>query len=607
MTATVTETASGSKSIGFWGTAGVREAATMSQSHLIPAPPTAIGRSYAGTITRQVLTHHGGCRVQIAGGTHGKFQVVLNTFLFLSFPFFTSFLFKSKLYSTFTNTITMSLPLEYEVTLPSGKKFIQPAGLFVNNEFVKSKSGKTIDSINPSTGEVNGSVYAADEEDVDEVVAAARKAFKSWKKTLGVERGDLLFKFVDILKEELELLSDMEAWDSGKTRKLNAYYDVEEVIAVFKYYAGWADKVHGRVISQNPKKLAYTVHEPYGVCAQIIPWNYPLLMAAWKLAPALAAGNVVVLKSSEVTPLSILYFATLFKKAGFPPGVVNIISGLGATAGKALASHLDVDKVAFTGSTATGRLVQKLATSNLKAVTLECGGKSPLIVRADADLEQAVKWAAFGIFANQGQVCTSTSRIYVQESVYEKFLTAFVKHVTEDYKQDDMFVDDAVVGPQVSKDHYEKILSYLDIGKKEGARVLLGGEANTKGDLAKGYYVKPTIFADVQPHFRIVKEEIFGPVVAVGKFSTDEEAVELANSTEYGLGAGIFTQDITVAHNLAADIQSGQIWINSSNDSDVHIPFGGVKMSGVGRELGEYGLEMYTEAKAVHVNLGTKL
>ncbi|KAM9909706.1 hypothetical protein OXX59_000095 [Metschnikowia pulcherrima] len=501
----------------------------------------------------------------------------------------------------------MSLPLEYEVTLPNGTKYTQPAGLFVNNEFVKSKSGKTIESINPSTGEVNGAVYAAEEEDVDEVVKAARTAFKSWKKTSGVARADLMFKMVDILKEELELLTDIEAWDSGKTRHLNAIYDVEEVIAVFRYYAGWADKVHGRVISQDPKKLAYTVHEPYGVCAQIIPWNYPLLMAAWKLAPALAAGNVVILKSSEVTPLSILYFATLFRKAGFPPGVVNIISGLGATAGKALAGHLDINKVAFTGSTATGRLVQKLATSNLKAVTLECGGKSPLLVRADADLEQAVKWAAIGIMSNQGQICTSTSRIYVHESVYEKFLTLFAQHVTEEYKQGDMFEKDAVVGPQVSKDHYEKILSYLDIGKKEGARVVLGGEANTEAHLAKGYYIQPTVFADVQPHMRIVKEEIFGPVVVVGKFTTDEEAVELANSSEYGLGASIFTQDITVAHNLAADIESGQIWINSSNDSDVHIPFGGVKMSGVGRELGEYGLEMYTEAKAVHVNLGTKL
>lgn len=501
----------------------------------------------------------------------------------------------------------MSLPLEYEVTLPNGTKFMQPSGLFINNEFVKSKAGKTIDSINPATGEVNGSVYAAEQEDVDIAVDAARAAFKKWRKTTGVERGDLLFKMVELMTQELDVLSDMEAWDSGKPRELNAYGDVAECIAVFKYYAGWADKVQGKLIFQDPKKLAYTVHEPYGVCGQIIPWNYPMLMAAWKLAPALAAGNVVILKSSEITPLSMLYFAKLFKKAGFPPGVVNIISGYGATAGKALAGHLGVDKVAFTGSTATGRLVQQLATSNLKAVTLECGGKSPLLVRADADLDQAVKWAASGIMFNMGQVCTLTSRIYCHESIYEQFLEMFAAHIAEEYKQGDVFDSSAVVGPQVSKMQYEKILSYLDIGKKEGARVVLGGEANTEGDFGKGYYVKPTVFADVKPDFRIVKEEIFGPVVAVGKFSSDEEAIELANATEYGLGAAIFTQDITVAHQMAADVQAGQIWINSSNDSDVHIPFGGVKMSGIGRELGEYGLTMYTEAKAVHVNLGTRL
>lgn len=503
----------------------------------------------------------------------------------------------------------MSLPLNIDITLPDGNKYTQPTGLFIDNEFVKSISGETLDSYNPSTGEVNCSVYAADEKDVDVAVAAAAKAFKSWKKTTGVERGRLLNKLADLMEdpEELELLTSLEAWDSGKTKVLNANGDVVETINVFRYYAGWADKIQGRVIYNDPKKLAYTVHEPYGVCGQIIPWNYPMLMAAWKFAPALAAGNTVVMKTSEVTPLSILYFATLFKKAGFPPGVVNVISGYGATAGKALASHKDVRKIAFTGSTATGKIIQQLATSNLKAVTLECGGKSPFIIRADADLEQAVKWAAVGIMSNQGQICTSTSRIYVHESVYEKFLTDFAAHVTEEYPQGDMFTTHAVVGPQVSKVHQEKILSYIELGKKEGARVVLGGEAHLEGDFAKGYYVKPTIFADVKPHYRIIKEEIFGPVVCVAKFSTDEEAIELANDTEYGLGAAIFTQDITVAHTMAQDLESGQIWINSSNDSDVHIPFGGVKMSGIGRELGEYGLTVYTEAKAVHVNLGSRL
>lgn len=503
----------------------------------------------------------------------------------------------------------MSLPLQIDITLPDGNKYSQPTGLFINNEFVKSISGETLESINPGTGEVNCAVYAADEADVDVAVAAAATAFKSWKKTTGVERGQLLFKLADLLEEaaELDLVTSLEAWDSGKTKDLNASWDVNETVAVFRYYAGWADKIQGRVIYNDPKKFAYTVHEPYGVCGQIIPWNYPMLMAAWKFAPALAAGNTVVMKTSEVTPLSILYFANLFKKAGFPPGVVNILSGYGATAGKALAAHKDVRKVAFTGSTATGKIIQQLATSNLKAVTLECGGKSPFIIRADADLDQAVKWAAVGIMSNQGQICTSTSRIYVHESVYEKFLTEFAAHVVAEYPQGDVYTSTAVVGPQVSKVHQEKILSYIEIGKKEGARLVLGGEANTEGDFSKGFYVKPTIFADVQPHFRIVKEEIFGPVVSVGKFSTDEEAIALANDSEYGLGAAIFTQDITVAHNMAQDLESGQIWINSSNDSDVHVPFGGVKMSGVGRELGEYGLTTYTEAKAVHVNLGSRL
>lgn len=502
----------------------------------------------------------------------------------------------------------MSLPLEYAVTLPDGRKYQQPSGLFINNEFVKSSSGKTIESINPATGEPNGSVYAADEADVDKAVLAARNAFKNlWRKTTGVERGRLLYKFADLVEKETDFLASLEAWDSGKSLKTDSHGDIGETVATFRYYAGWADKVHGKVIQNDPKTLGYTIHEPYGVCGQIIPWNYPILMATWKLAPALAAGNTVVLKLSEVTPLSILYLANLFKEAGFPPGVVNIISGYGATAGAALASHLDVDKIAFTGSTATGKIIQKLAIANMKAVTLELGGKSPLVVRADADLEQAAKWAAIGIMCNNGQVCCSTSRIYVHEDVYEKFIEQFAAHVKSDYKQDHMFAEGAVVGPQVLKQHFDKIMLYVDIGKKEGARVVIGGEQNTDGDLHKGYFVRPTIFADVQPHHRIVNEEIFGPVVAVGKFKTDEEVVELANQTQYGLGAAIFTRDITVAHQMASDIQSGMVWINSSNNTDYHMPFGGVKASGNGRELGEYGLNTYTQAKGVYVNLGVKL
>jgi aldehyde dehydrogenase (NAD(P)+) len=494
-----------------------------------------------------------------------------------------------------------------DITLPDGNKYTQPLGLFINNEFVASKSGKKFDSINPATSEINASVYEADAVDVDVAVAAAKTAFKSWKKVTGVDRGKMLSKLADLMESHRDVLSAIEAWDSGKPKAQNAVYDIDESINCIRYFAGWADKVHGKVIQNDSKKFAYTIHEPYGVCGQIIPWNYPIAMAAWKLAPALASGNVVVLKTSEITPLSMLYVATLVKEAGFPAGVFNIVSGFGATAGKALATHPDVAKIAFTGSTATGKLIQQMAASNLKAVTLECGGKSPLIIRNDADLEQAAKWAAFGIMQNQGQICTSTSRIYVHDDIYDKFLDIFSKHVEQEYKQGHMFDDSAVVGPQVSKMQRDKILSYIEIGKKEGARVVLGAEANSTGDLSKGYFIKPTIFADVKPHMRIVKEEIFGPVVSVGKFTTDDEVIAYANDSEYGLGAAIFTKDLTVAHQMAAEIEAGMVWINSSNDSDVHVPFGGVKMSGVGRELGEYGLSIYTQAKAVHVNLGNKL
>ncbi|EGV65021.1 ALDH-like protein [Yamadazyma tenuis ATCC 10573] len=330
-------------------------------------------------------------------------------------------------------------------------------------------------------------------------------------------------------------------------------------------------------------------------------------MGVWCLAPALAAGNVSIIKSSEFTPLSLLYLAKLFEKAGFPPGTIAILSGYGKDAGSALAGHMKVDKISFTGSTATGKLIQKAASNNLKAVTLECGGKSPLIVRADAEIDQAVKWAAQGIFINQGQVCTSTSRAYIHESIYDEFVTELVAHVKEEFLQGSVYEDDKMVGPQVSKVQFEKILSYIDIGKKEGARIALGGERNTEKDMSKGFFIKPTIFADVKPDMRIVNEEIFGPVLAVGKFKTDEEALEFANQTEYGLGAAIFTRDIAIAHNMARDIEAGMVWINSSNDSDYHIPFGGVKASGVGRQLGDYGLEHYTQAKAVHVNIGTRL
>lgn len=498
----------------------------------------------------------------------------------------------------------MSDNLSVKIDLPNGESYIQPTGLFINNEFVAAKSGEFIESINPATGEINAKVHAAGKEDVDIAVAAAKKAFKSWKKRAGTDRRDLLWKLAELVDRDREILASLEAHDSGKPRDTNAIYDIDEVIDMLKYLAGWADKLTGKTIPTNPEKFAYTIHEPLGVVGCIIPFNYPLAMFAWKIT-SIADGNTAIFKSAEQTPLSILYFANLFKEAGFPPGVANVISGTGAIAGNALVEHLDVAKIAFTGSTKTGQLIQKNAAINLKALTLECGGKTPLIVFKDADFEQAVKWTAWRIFNNMGQICTGSSRVYVEEPIYEEFLEALKKHVIEEYPQGDPFDSKAVVGPQVSKAQYEKILGYLKSGKEEGARVVLGGDKST--EFGNGYYIQPTIFADVKQNFKIVQEEIFGPVVSIGKFNTVEEAVELANDSVYGLGASIFTQDITKAHTVAQDLEAGMVWINSNNDSDVKIPFGGVKLSGYGRELGEYGMHAFTQAKAVHVNLGMKL
>jgi aldehyde dehydrogenase (NAD(P)+) len=382
--------------------------------------------------------------------------------------------------------------------------------------------------------------------------------------------------------------------------------DLPEVWGTIKYYAGYADKIHGQVIETTPAKLAYTIREPVGVCGQIIPWNYPLAMAAWKLGPALACGNTVVLKAAEQTPLSILYFANLVKEAGFPPGVVNILNGHGRVAGAAIAQHTGIDKIAFTGSTATGREIMKMAAVNMKNITLETGGKSPLLVFADADLEQAVKWAHVGIMSNMGQICTATSRILVHSSVYDRFVDAFKAEVAKTSKVGDPFADDTFQGPQVTKAQYERVLSYIEAGKSEGATLMTGGEP-VKDVGGKGFFIAPTVFTGVQDHMRIYREEVFGPFAVITRFEDDDEAIARANDSTYGLGAAIFTRDIVRAHRVARRIEAGMVWINSSNDSDFRVPFGGVKMSGIGRELGEAGLEAYTNKKAVHVNLGTVL
>ncbi|PGH08762.1 hypothetical protein AJ80_07800 [Polytolypa hystricis UAMH7299] len=499
--------------------------------------------------------------------------------------------------------------LAIDLTAPNGRKYTQPLGLFINNEFVPSKSGQKIASINPTDEAEITSVHAAGAEDVDVAVKAAKKALKdpSWKGLSPTDRGKLMLKLSELVDKHAETLATIEAWDNGKPYSVALTEDCVEVSESLRYYGGWADKVSGSTISTTPAKFAYTLRQPIGVVGQIIPWNYPLAMAAWKLGPALACGNTVVIKAAEQTPLSILYLATLIKEAGFPPGVVNILNGLGKDAGAAIASHPDIDKIAFTGSTATGRQIMKLAAANLKNITLETGGKSPLLVFEDADLEQAAKWAHIGIMSNMGQICTATSRILVQDTIYDKFVTQFKDVVAKTSKVGDPFADDTFQGPQVTQAQYERVLSYIEVGKSEGATLAAGGVPYKNVGNGKGFFIEPTIFTDVKDHMKIYREEIFGPFAVIASFSTEEEALTKANDTTYGLGAAVFTKDLERAHRVASEIEAGMVWVNSSNDSDFRVPFGGVKQSGIGRELGEAGLEAYSQTKAVHINMGTRL
>jgi aldehyde dehydrogenase (NAD+) len=428
---------------------------------------------------------------------------------------------------------------------------------------VAATSGEKIETINPYDESVIAKVEAAGEKDVDAAVAAARAAFKTgseWRNLTPQERGVLLWRLGDLCKRDEHILATIDAWDNGKPFDVVLGEDIAETVSVFRYYAGWADKIYGQTIDVGNAKLAYTKHEPLGVCGQIIPWNFPVMMAAWKLGPALACGNTVVLKPAEQTPLSALYLATLIKEAGFPPGVVNVVPGYGKTAGAVLAGHQNVDKIAFTGSTATGRNIMRSAAINMKNITLETGGKSPLVVFEDADLDQAVKWSHVGIMAMAGQVCTSTSRIYVQDSVYEKFLEEFKKYTQENTTIGSQFDSNVTHGPQISKVQQEKIMSYVESAKSEGARLILGGEVSDK----QGYFVNPTIFADTKNDMKASREEVFGPFVVVQLFKTEDEVIEKANDTEYGLGAAVFTKDIVRGHRVAGEIQAGMVWVSDN-------------------------------------------
>ncbi|KAF2487183.1 aldehyde dehydrogenase domain-containing protein [Neohortaea acidophila] len=495
-------------------------------------------------------------------------------------------------------------PATTKITLPNGTSYEQPTGLFINNEFVSGSSKNKIEVTDPNTGKSIIEVEAASVEDVDRAVAAARAAFEGdWSSVPAIQRGALLYKLADLVARDRELLAAIDAFDNGKPYGDALAVDLDEAINVFRYYAGWADKIFGKTIETSPEKLAYILQEPLGVCAQIIPWNFPMMILAWKVAPAIACGNSVIVKPAEQTPLSALYFGKLVQEAEAPAGLINILPGHGGEAGAALAGHLDVDKVSFTGSTATGRNIMRAASSNLKNVTLECGGKSPLIVFADANLEQAVKWSHVGGLFNQGEVCTSTSRIYVEDSIYDKFVELFVKEVKAASKVGAPFDDGTFQGPQVSRAQFDKVMKYIDIGKQEGAKVEMGG-SKVEGD---GYFIQPTIFTNVEEGMKIMTEEIFGPVVAIGRFTDEKDAIRKANNSSYGLAAAVFTENMRKGHKVAAKLAAGMVWINSSGDSHFGIPFGGYKSSGIGKDLGPYALDSYTQAKAVHVNLGVDL
>ncbi|NWS57362.1 AL1A1 dehydrogenase, partial [Chunga burmeisteri] len=477
--------------------------------------------------------------------------------------------------------------------------------IFINNEWHESVSGKKFEVLNPANEEKICEVEEGDKADIDKAVKAARKAFElgsPWRTMDASERGRLLSKLADLVERDRLILATMEAINGGKLFS-NAYLmDLSACIKTLHYCAGWADKIHGRTVPVDGNFFTFTRHEPIGVCGQIIPWNFPLVMFIWKIAPALCCGNTVVVKPAEQTPLTALYMGSLIKEAGFPPGVVNIVPGFGPTAGAAISHHMDVDKVAFTGSTEVGKLIKEAAgKSNLKRVTLELGGKSPNIIFADADLDTAVEFAHIGLFYHQGQCCVAGSRIFVEEPIYDEFVRRSIERAKR-YTLGNPLLPDVQQGPQIDKEQFQKILELIESGKKEGAKLECGG--GPWGD--KGYFIQPTVFSNVTDDMRIAKEEIFGPVQQIMKFKTVDEVIKRANNTTYGLAAAVFTKDIDKALTFAAALQAGTVWVNCYSAASAQCPFGGFKMSGNGREMGEYGLHEYTEVKTVTIKIPQK-
>lgn len=475
--------------------------------------------------------------------------------------------------------------------------------MYIDGKWTASSSGEYRQVINPANGEVIAVVTEGTAEDVKKAVAAAKRAFyeDGWWDTPAVERARLLYKLADRLEEQAEEFAELEVKDNGKPYR-EATVDVVDAVACFRYYAGLATKPHGQTYEVADPMQSVVVREPIGVCGQIIPWNYPLLMAAWKLAPALAAGNTVVFKPSEITPLSAIKLFEIIEEVGFPPGVANLVLGEGKTVGHEIAANHDIDKVAFTGGTATGRSIMQAASGNLKKISLELGGKSPNIVFADADFETALDYALFAIFVNQGQVCSAGSRLLLEESIHDEFVEKLVERAKK-IKVGPGDDPDTEMGPLISEAHMKKVLNYIKIGQEEGAKLVCGGKRITENGLEKGYFVEPTIFIDTKPDMRIVQEEIFGPVLVVQKFKDEAEAIRLANDTVYGLAGAVFTQDGAKAQRVVRKLRAGITWINTYHPTYNEAPWGGYKQSGIGRELGTFGYEEYTEVKQINTNL----
>jgi len=497
---------------------------------------------------------------------------------------------------------------EYSGVAPQVLQFIGGGTrrMLIDGQWVLAASGKTFQTYDPATEQPLAEVAAADREDVDRAVRAARRAFESgpWRRMTPSERGRALWKLADLIEAHGEEFAELETLDNGKPISVARVADIPLVVDHFRYYAGWATKIEGETIPVSipgQRILNYTLREPVGVVGQIIPWNFPLLMAAWKLGAALACGNTVVLKPAEQTPLSALRLGELLDQAGIPPGVVNIVTGFGETAGAAIAAHPDVDKVAFTGSTEVGHEIMRAAAGNLKRVSLELGGKSPNIVFADADLDAAVAGAAAAIYFNHGQCCCAGSRLYVEQKVYDKMMPRLIEF-SEKIKLGPGMDPHTEMGPLVSSEQFDRVNGYLSAGKKEGAKVATGGGRPSK--LSKGYFVAPTVFTDVTPDMRILREEIFGPVVCAVPFKDPEEVAREGNDTTYGLAAAVWTRDVEKAHRMAEVLKAGTVWINCYNMFDAASPFGGYKQSGFGREMGKAALELYTQIKSVWVNLG---